>query len=226
MRRRVGPEGQRARARALRRSRGVRLGADGARVGTGRRCCSCRISRCCSCRSCRSGPGRSSRCRRSTPSGTISRSCRTRSGSGRCSTASGWPRWPRPPRWPSRWSAADPRASAAGCAGGRLIESLLALPWAVPGTVFAIALATAFSVRAPWAGRVMLVGTVWILPLAYLVRNLPITSRAILAGFRGARSVARRGRGHRWAPAGAGRFAGSPCRSCGPPCWRAPASPS
>ena len=27
-------------------------------------------------------------------------------------------------------------------------------------------------------------GTVWILPLAYLVRNLPITSRAILAGFR------------------------------------------
>jgi iron(III) transport system permease protein len=69
--------------------------------------------------------------------------------------------------------------------GARAIETLLALPWAVPGTVFAIALATAFSVRAPWAGRVILVGTVWILPLAYLVRNLPITSRAILAGVRG-----------------------------------------
>jgi len=68
--------------------------------------------------------------------------------------------------------------------GGRLIEALLALPWAVPGTVFAIALATAFSVHAPWAGRVILVGTLWILPLAYLVRNLPITSRAILAGVR------------------------------------------
>jgi iron(III) transport system permease protein len=68
--------------------------------------------------------------------------------------------------------------------GGRAIETLLALPWAVPGTVFAIALATAFSVRAPWAGRVVLVGTIWILPLAYLVRNLPITSRAILAGVR------------------------------------------
>jgi iron(III) transport system permease protein len=66
----------------------------------------------------------------------------------------------------------------------RAIETLLALPWAVPGTVFAIALATAFSVYAPWAGRVILVGTVWILPLAYLVRNLPITSRAILAGVR------------------------------------------
>jgi iron(III) transport system permease protein len=66
----------------------------------------------------------------------------------------------------------------------RAIETLLALPWAVPGTVFAIALATAFSVRAPWVGRVILVGTIWILPLAYLVRNLPITSRAILAGVR------------------------------------------
>nr|MBA3345495.1 iron ABC transporter permease [Gemmatimonadales bacterium] len=68
--------------------------------------------------------------------------------------------------------------------GGRLIEGLLALPWAVPGTVFAIALATAFSVNAPQAGRFLLVGTLWILPLAYLVRNLPITSRAILAGVR------------------------------------------
>ncbi|MBA3553240.1 MAG: iron ABC transporter permease, partial [Gemmatimonadales bacterium] len=68
--------------------------------------------------------------------------------------------------------------------GSRAIEQLLALPWAVPGTVFAIALATAFSVSAPWAGRVVLVGTLWILPLAYLVRNLPITSRAILSGFR------------------------------------------
>ncbi|MGZ8391904.1 MAG: ABC transporter permease [Gemmatimonadales bacterium] len=68
--------------------------------------------------------------------------------------------------------------------GRGAIEALLALPWAVPGTVFAIALATAFSIRAPLAGRFVLIGTLWILPLAYLVRNLPITSRAILAGFR------------------------------------------
>ncbi len=64
------------------------------------------------------------------------------------------------------------------------MQGLLALPWAVPGTVFAIALATAFSVHAPETGRFILVGTLWILPLAYLVRNLPITSRAVLAGFR------------------------------------------
>jgi len=68
--------------------------------------------------------------------------------------------------------------------GRRVIQGLLALPWAVPGTVFAIALATAFSIREPLLGRFILVGTLWILPLAYLVRNLPITSRAVLAGLR------------------------------------------
>ncbi len=67
---------------------------------------------------------------------------------------------------------------------GRIIETLLALPWAVPGTVLAIALATLFSVSQPAAGRFVLVGTAAILPLAYLVRNLPLTGRAVLAGFR------------------------------------------
>jgi iron(III) transport system permease protein len=69
-------------------------------------------------------------------------------------------------------------------AGARLIESLLALPWAVPGTVLAIAFATLLSVHAPVQGRVLLVGTAAILPLAYLVRNLPLAGRAVLAGFR------------------------------------------
>ena len=65
-----------------------------------------------------------------------------------------------------------------------LLEGLLAIPWAVPGTVVAIALATTFSVHAPFAGRFVLVGTLWILPLAYLVRNLPVAGRAVLAGAR------------------------------------------
>jgi iron(III) transport system permease protein len=66
----------------------------------------------------------------------------------------------------------------------RTIEGLLALPWALPGTVFAVALATTFSVSAPLQLRWVLVGTIVILPLAYLVRNLPVTGRAILAGYR------------------------------------------
>lgn len=65
---------------------------------------------------------------------------------------------------------------------GRVFEGLIALPWAIPGTVFAVALATTFSVNAPWAGRFVLVGTPWILPLAYLVRSLPLTGRSAVAG--------------------------------------------
>jgi iron(III) transport system permease protein len=68
--------------------------------------------------------------------------------------------------------------------GARLLEGLLALPWALPGTVLAIALATAHSVDRPWAGRCVLVGTAWILVLAYTVRVLPLVGRAALAGFR------------------------------------------
>jgi iron(III) transport system permease protein len=65
------------------------------------------------------------------------------------------------------------------------LEWLIALPWAVPGTVFAIALAVTFGVSQPWLGRFVLIGTPWILPMAYLVRNLPLTGRGALAGLRG-----------------------------------------
>ena len=67
---------------------------------------------------------------------------------------------------------------------GAALETLVAAPWALPGTVFAIALAAAFSVHAPWAGRFVLVGTAAILPLGYLVRSLPLTGRAAFAGLR------------------------------------------
>jgi iron(III) transport system permease protein len=67
---------------------------------------------------------------------------------------------------------------------GRAVEALTTAPWAVPGTVLAIALATAFSARQPWIGRWVLVGTAVILPLAYLIRNLPIAAGSVLAGFR------------------------------------------
>ncbi len=67
---------------------------------------------------------------------------------------------------------------------GGALEGLVALPWAIPGTVFAIALGTAFSVNAPWIGRFVWIGTPIILPLAYLMRCLPVTGRAALAGLR------------------------------------------
>jgi iron(III) transport system permease protein len=39
-----------------------------------------------------------------------------------------------------------------------------------------------FSVHQPFLGRFVLIGTPLILPLAYLVRSLPVTGRAALAG--------------------------------------------
>ncbi len=80
--------------------------------------------------------------------------------------------------------AAARQALRTGGSLGAGLESLIALPWAIPGTVFALALGTAFSVDAPYFGRFVWVGTAVILPLAYLVRCLPITGRAILAGLR------------------------------------------
>jgi iron(III) transport system permease protein len=65
-----------------------------------------------------------------------------------------------------------------------LIGALVALPWALPGTVLAIALAYTFNVNQPLAGRFVLVGTFAILPLAYFIRNIPLVTRAALASFR------------------------------------------
>ncbi len=75
--------------------------------------------------------------------------------------------------------------SVLGSRIGGALETLVGLPWAIPGTVFAIALATTFSVDAPWLGRFVLIGTPVLLPLSYLVRSLPLTGRAALAGLRG-----------------------------------------
>jgi iron(III) transport system permease protein len=74
------------------------------------------------------------------------------------------------------------RVRRTGFAGA--LESLVAIPWALPGTVFAVAIAATFSVHAPWAGRFVLIGTAAILPLAYVVRSLPLTGRAAFAGLR------------------------------------------
>jgi len=89
-------------------------------------------------------------------------------------------------------TAAIVLALAAGALVGRRpagrsrgpIAGLMTLPWALPGTVFAVALATTFSVHSPLTLRWVLVGTTLLLPLAYLVRSLPVTGNAVLAGYR------------------------------------------
>ena len=68
--------------------------------------------------------------------------------------------------------------------GRRLIGVLVILPWALPGTVLAMALASTFSVNQPYFGRFVLVGTMAILPMAYFIRNIPLVTRAALTSFR------------------------------------------
>ncbi|RMD98495.1 MAG: ABC transporter permease subunit [Calditrichaeota bacterium] len=65
----------------------------------------------------------------------------------------------------------------------RVSEIVVMLPWAIPGTVIAIALIVAYN-RPHWftLGQV-LVGTFWILPLAYFIRHLPVVYRATHSAF-------------------------------------------
>lgn len=66
----------------------------------------------------------------------------------------------------------------------RSLNLLVMLPWALPGTVVAMNLITAFNTSWP-----RLANTVWLLPLAYFVRGVPLLARmagAAIAPFDGA----------------------------------------
>ncbi len=69
-------------------------------------------------------------------------------------------------------------------AARRLLELLVAIPWAIPATAIAIGLASTFDRNAPALGRVLLVGTFWILPLAYFIRGIPLVATAVEGSLR------------------------------------------
>lgn len=58
--------------------------------------------------------------------------------------------------------------------GGRWVNFVVMIPWALPGTVIAINLIVAFN--DPW---LPIYGTVWLLPLAYFVRSIPLLTRMV-----------------------------------------------
>lgn len=60
--------------------------------------------------------------------------------------------------------------------GGRLVYAVAMLPWALPGTVVAMNLIAAFN--DPW---LPIYNTVWLLPIAYVVRTVPMTARMAIA---------------------------------------------
>lgn len=67
--------------------------------------------------------------------------------------------------------------------GKWLMDVIIMIPWALPGTVVAINLIAAFNQPTIWSFNEILVGTYWILPLAYFVRNLPLVFRSASATF-------------------------------------------
>jgi iron(III) transport system permease protein len=67
--------------------------------------------------------------------------------------------------------------------GKWLMDVVIMIPWALPGTVVAINLIAAFNQPTIWSFNEILVGTYWILPLAYFVRNLPLVFRSASATF-------------------------------------------
>jgi iron(III) transport system permease protein len=64
---------------------------------------------------------------------------------------------------------------------GRLTDLVLMLPFAIPGTVLAISLILSFDHPNLFGGYNILVGTLWILPLAYLIRTYPLIMRSTAA---------------------------------------------
>ncbi len=64
-----------------------------------------------------------------------------------------------------------------------LMEIMTMLPWALPGTIIAINLIFAFNQPSIFTFRRILVGTYWILPLAYVVKIVPMITRSVFAVF-------------------------------------------
>ncbi|NBC19095.1 MAG: ABC transporter permease subunit [Bacteroidetes bacterium] len=65
--------------------------------------------------------------------------------------------------------------------GRGLVRILAVLPFAIPGTVIAINLIVTFNTPTALAAGQILVGTFWILPLAYFIRMIPLVTRATSA---------------------------------------------
>lgn len=65
--------------------------------------------------------------------------------------------------------------------GKTVLDILITIPWALPGTVVAVNLIAAFSTESVFTFNQVLIGSFWILPLAYFIRHLPLVFRSTSA---------------------------------------------
>lgn len=63
--------------------------------------------------------------------------------------------------------------------GRWMLRFLTALPFAIPGTVIAFNLLVAFNRPSPFSFGQILIGSWWMLPLAYFIRHIPLVVRAV-----------------------------------------------
>lgn len=66
---------------------------------------------------------------------------------------------------------------------GNFLESIISLPYGIPGTVIALSFILSFNLPSVFTFFISLVGSFWIIPLAYSVRNLPLLTQSTIAGF-------------------------------------------
>ncbi len=67
--------------------------------------------------------------------------------------------------------------------GSNILESILSLPYGIPGTVIALSFIICFNTPTIFTAFTAIAGTFWILPLAYSVRNLPVIMQSSISGF-------------------------------------------
>lgn len=65
--------------------------------------------------------------------------------------------------------------------GKAFLDILVMIPWALPATVVAMNLIFAFNQPNIFGFGQVLVGTIWILPLAYFIRHIPLVVRSVSA---------------------------------------------
>lgn len=65
--------------------------------------------------------------------------------------------------------------------GKSIMEILIMIPWALPGTVVAMNLIIAFNKPSIFTGGQIIASTFWMLPLAYFIRHIPLVFRSTYA---------------------------------------------
>ncbi|WP_411431697.1 ABC transporter permease [Paenibacillus durus] len=66
---------------------------------------------------------------------------------------------------------------------GRILEYSLLIPWMLPSTLIAIGLIVTFDTPKPILGNTVLLGTLWLLLIAYVIVHIPFTLRMVKASF-------------------------------------------